>query len=435
MSCWKVENDFMSVSRVIKNLGSGAYGEVNLVEFKGNNFAVKRQAFTHVLMVSQSSLRELDILSRLRPFPYVITMFGACFTDPNVNIILEPMDGSLSQLIQYKLEDRINFFVPLVQDLLIAMTVLEYLNINHYDIKPANILYKLGSRPIFKLTDFGISRGNYLGIRRTDEVVTLWYRPPELLVNRARNIFFDIKIDVWSLGITLYQFLTGSVPWPRVRTETALLTELALNNPNFSHQLINGTLSDGYPVVTKFQGPSYQSIPPQMFQLLQLMLQYEPNQRLSPSQLLNLFPMGQSDKDYLYKMIRDLKPRDDYYRLMPNSIHKMIKTNFVVSIVAIELLTRFYGLLEYRPNDDSTWANVAWYIADRYIQDEPDSHLNIQQMQLVKVLLTTVDFMIYNANLTDKLFSLVQTHPSNQLEYLRSLPSSMWVQPVKTWFQ
>ncbi|UJR81022.1 serine/threonine-protein kinase [Sandaracinus amylolyticus] len=83
----------------------------------------------------------------------------------------------------------------------------------HRDVKPANVLVlRDAGHDVAKITDFGIARVAN-GERRTQAQLTLgtlWYIAPE----QAQNSSVDARADVYSLGATLYEALTGSVPFP-----------------------------------------------------------------------------------------------------------------------------------------------------------------------------------------------------------------------------
>lgn len=69
-------------------------------------------------------------------------------------------------------------------------------HILHRDLKPQNLL--VDRKGNIKVADFGLARSFGLPVRSyTQEVVTLWYRPPEILLGSK---FYTTSVDIWSLG-------------------------------------------------------------------------------------------------------------------------------------------------------------------------------------------------------------------------------------------
>ncbi|VDP57241.1 unnamed protein product [Schistosoma curassoni] len=77
----------------------------------------------------------------------------------------------------------------------------------HRDLKPQNLL--INSRGDLKLADFGLARAKSIPIKTySNEVVTLWYRPPDILLGSTE---YSTHIDMWGVGCIFYEMATG---WP-----------------------------------------------------------------------------------------------------------------------------------------------------------------------------------------------------------------------------
>lgn len=111
-----------------------------------------------------------------------------------------------------------------------VLSGLQYLNtkphsVIHYDLKPANILFD-GVGEV-KLTDFGLSKvvddGQTMGMELTSQGAgTYWYLPPECFEVR-RTPLISNKVDVWSVGVILYQMLLGRRPFGHDQSQEQIL--------------------------------------------------------------------------------------------------------------------------------------------------------------------------------------------------------------------
>ncbi|KAJ7402102.1 hypothetical protein BTVI_89339 [Pitangus sulphuratus] len=105
----------------------------------------------------------------------------------------------------------------------------ENLKIIHRDIKPSNIL--LDRNGNIKLCDFGISGQLVDSIAKTRDAGCRPYMAPERIDPSASRQGYDVRSDVWSLGITLYELATGRFPYPKWNSVFDQLTQVVKGDP------------------------------------------------------------------------------------------------------------------------------------------------------------------------------------------------------------
>ncbi|XP_064475091.1 serine/threonine-protein kinase ULK3-like isoform X2 [Ornithodoros turicata] len=96
-----------------------------------------------------------------------------------------------------------------LQQLAKALQVLQHHNIAHMDLKPQNILLSSMRNPVLKLADFGFAQYLHEGDRASSLRGSPLYMAPEMLLSNH----YDHKVDLWSVGIIMYECLFGSAPY------------------------------------------------------------------------------------------------------------------------------------------------------------------------------------------------------------------------------
>ena len=223
-----------------KQLGSGSFGRVFLVS---HNESKKLYALKVIekrkLLMSYGKLdiiyNEINIHSKL-DHENIIKLYNVYEDNENINIILEyAPNGNLYELIakqkngfsEYK---AFEYFIQVVN----AVYYLHNNNIIHRDIKPENIL--IGDDNKIKLCDFGWAKELTLENRSTF-CGTVEYMAPEIVGSEN----YDYGVDIWSLGILLYELLYGHSPFRADNTKNIILNikshELTYEdkNKNVSH--------------------------------------------------------------------------------------------------------------------------------------------------------------------------------------------------------
>ena len=199
------------VGKKLHVLGSGAFGDVYLVKHKldGKFFAVKKMDKEKILN-SGASLdivrREIDIHSRLI-HENIVRLYSSHEDEISFFLLLEYANaGTLFGTIKKnKSMDESKAFKYFIQTAS-ALHFLHDNNLIHRDIKPENLLVDANDN--IKLCDFGWCIELEIGNRKTF-CGTIEYMAPEII----KEMPYDGSIDVWSLGVLLYELLHGYSPF------------------------------------------------------------------------------------------------------------------------------------------------------------------------------------------------------------------------------
>ena len=210
---------------IIKTIGEGGMANVYLAE----DTILERKVAIKVLRGDLSNdekfirrfKREALSVSNLS-HPNIVEVYDVGEEDGNYYIVMEYIEGkTLKQLLQKRGALTLNEVIDIMTQLTDGLAHAHEAYIIHRDIKPQNIMIE--DNGLVKITDFGIAMAlNSTQLTQTNSVMgSVHYLPPE----QANGKGSTVKSDIYSLGILMYELLTGSVPF---KGDTAV--EIALKH-------------------------------------------------------------------------------------------------------------------------------------------------------------------------------------------------------------
>lgn len=205
---------------VVKPLGSGAFGVVNLMRVKatGQLCAMKELRITEEPQAQKNIYREIKTSIDLSNNPFMVSTYNI-YAHPGsiLHILLEFCQYGSSQDLLKRLKNgklTENGLGVFIIDTLRGLSYLhDHCKIIHRDIKSANIL--VDANGYCKLADFGVASSV---LTHDEETATktfagsLSYMAPE----RIQNQPYSYNSDIWSMGLTYVELLTGSYPYKNV---------------------------------------------------------------------------------------------------------------------------------------------------------------------------------------------------------------------------
>jgi len=212
-----VEKPMLGRYEVEKELGKGAMGAVYLGKDPkiARIVAIKTMALSlefeedELQEVKDRFFREAETAGRLS-HPNIVTIYDAGEEHDLAYIAMEFLKGG--DMVSYGKADKL-LPIPKVLDIIRrcadALDYAHKANVVHRDIKPANIMYEAKTDTL-KITDFGIARITDSSKTKTGMVLgTPSYMSPEQLAGKK----VDGKSDLFSLGVMMFQFMTGRLPF------------------------------------------------------------------------------------------------------------------------------------------------------------------------------------------------------------------------------
>uniref|UniRef100_A0A3P9LRF6 cyclin-dependent kinase n=1 Tax=Oryzias latipes TaxID=8090 RepID=A0A3P9LRF6_ORYLA len=204
----------------LDKLGEGTYATV----FKGrskltdNLVALKEIRLEHEEGAPCTAIREVSLLKDLK-HANIVTLHDIIHTDKCLTLVFEYLEKDLKQYM----DDcgnimSVNNVKIFLYQLLRGLAYCHRRKVLHRDLKPQNLL--ISEKGELKLADFGLARAKSVPTKTySNEVVTLWYRPPDVLLGSTE---YSTPIDMWGVGCIFYEMITGRPLFPGSTVEDEL---------------------------------------------------------------------------------------------------------------------------------------------------------------------------------------------------------------------
>jgi serine/threonine-protein kinase len=242
--------------RIVRLIGEGGMGAV----YEGENTRIHRRVaikLLHAAVASQGEAvarfeREAQAAGRIGSEHIVEVLDLGAFPNGDRYLVMEYLDGEgLGARIKARGRLSPAELCPIAHQLMVGLVAAHGAGIIHRDLKPDNVflLRNRATQPDFvKLLDFGISKFNQLSgdsgfsMTRTGAVMgTPYYMAPEQ-AKGSREV--DHRVDLYAVGVILYEALTGNVPF-NADTFNELLFKIVLEEPKPLEQ-VDPSLDAGF---------------------------------------------------------------------------------------------------------------------------------------------------------------------------------------------
>ncbi|NXY44782.1 CDK3 kinase, partial [Ceuthmochares aereus] len=202
------------VFQKVEKIGEGTYGVVYKARHKrtGQLVALKKiRLDAEVEGVPSTAIREISLLKELK-HPNIVRLLDVVHSQKKLYMVFEYLNQDLKKHMDSSPigELPLSFVKKYLFQLLQGVRFCHSHGVIHRDLKPQNLL--INEAGAIKLADFGLARTFGVPLRTyTHEVVTLWYRAPEILL-RCKH--YSTAVDIWSIGCIFAEMVTRKVLFP-----------------------------------------------------------------------------------------------------------------------------------------------------------------------------------------------------------------------------
>merc|ERR1712072_970577 len=229
-----------------------------------------------------TAIREISLLKELN-HPNIVRLYDVIHTERKLTLVFEYLDQDLKKFIDVcdgglPVDVLRSFLLQLIK----GVSFCHHHRVLHRDLKPQNLLINMEGE--LKLADFGLARAFGIPVRSyTHEVVTLWYRAPDVLMGSRK---YSTPVDIWSVGCIFAEMVSGRPLFPG-NADADQLQKIfkILGTPSESVWPTITELPDWKPDFTIYEPQSWSAVVPNLdpagIDLLAHMLKYDPLQRVS----------------------------------------------------------------------------------------------------------------------------------------------------------
>lgn len=300
-------------------LGEGTYATV----YKGrskltdNLVALKEIRLEHEEGAPCTAIREVSLLKDLK-HANIVTLHDIVHTEKSLTLVFEYLDKDLKQYMDDcgNIMSMHNVKIFLFQ-ILRGLAYCHKRKVLHRDLKPQNLL--INERGELKLADFGLARAKSVPTKTySNEVVTLWYRPPDVLLGSSE---YSTQIDMWGVGCIFFEMAAGRPLFPGSTVEDEL---------HLIFRLLGTPVDDTWPGILSidefrsYNFPKYKQQP---------LINHAPRLDSEGTDLLSKFLQYESKK----RLSADDAMKHAYFKTLGTSIHTLPENVSVFSLKEVQL--------------------------------------------------------------------------------------------------
>ncbi|KAK3582637.1 hypothetical protein CHS0354_001682 [Potamilus streckersoni] len=314
----------------LEQLGEGSYATVykGISSLTHQVIALKEIRIQPEEGVPFTAIREASLLKGLK-HANIVTLHDIIHTRETLTFVFEYVHTDLSQYLEKHPGGLNTFNIKLfLLQLLRGLAYCHQRRILHRDLKPQNLLISESGE--LKLADFGLARAKSIPSHTySNEVVTLWYRPPDVLLGSTN---YSTSLDIWGVGCIFTEMLSGIATFPGMKDASDQLDQI--------FRVLGTPTEETWEGVSKYPNYNYKKFGLYTQQHLSSLipkLAFIPHAEDLANQLLQMPPNKRISARAAMK--------HDYFMDLPPKIHELPDVASIFNIPGLKLLPEMDELL------------------------------------------------------------------------------------------